>query len=160
MKAQIITLDFIITIFILGSFFTILSTNWNMIINTLQQRLEYQELFAEAFTISELLIKNPGYPEDWTISNVEVLGLAKNSNVLSPNKVLLFENMTRNNYATIKEKLGLTEDFKFEIERANDSATLYEAPEINLTYVHNVVTVTRFALLDDEPVKMMISILK
>jgi hypothetical protein len=74
---------------------------------------------SKAYQISELLLNNPGEPEDWDTSNVRRLGLSDENhnqlNLLSRNKINDFFSICSTDYERTQKLFGL-EDTQFSIK--------------------------------------------
>ncbi|MFO7872744.1 MAG: hypothetical protein R6U26_03885 [Candidatus Undinarchaeales archaeon] len=118
-------------------------------------------LKASAYKISATLVDSSGYPKDWT-SNPEVLGLAEYSSeagkteagLLDPVKVSYANDSTK--YSTFKSGLGLDRDIDFRILIENDTSTVLNLVNTSYGRTSNVVSIKRFAVLNNNPVNVTI----
>ena len=95
-RAQIILSDLV---FALVAFLILLSAffiQWNKLHTRYQDTLLFQDLEIHALQIADLLVQNPGVPNDWETNptNVQVLGLASSDRVLSAAKVNALSNLS------------------------------------------------------------------
>jgi hypothetical protein len=64
----------------------------------------------EAKTLADSLV-TPGYPYDWNPASVQRIGISKEGNVLSMQKLQLFHNMTSANYSHVKALFDMRSDW-------------------------------------------------
>lgn len=148
-KGQIAGLDLIaglsISLLIL-SFYIILwdSYSWR-----------YQELSGKdsrdssALAISDALVNSPGYPANWSLNpmNATMIGFAQSQNVLDPDKVNSFFNLS---YADAKTLLGIQQDFFMDIRTPDGYGYAAMGAEPgNSTAVSEII---RIALLNNQAV--------
>jgi hypothetical protein len=101
---------------------------------------------SEAYQLSEMLINDAGYPIDWTIANVQRIGLSSNlnkTNFLSKSKISSIGTSCNGGYTFIKNKIGAEDDFSLVIwqlpRQASDNPLLSCFPsqialrDINIT---------------------------
>ena len=121
-KAQVWSMDFALSLTIFMSALLTVAFAWNYISANSIGTQQMQELQLKALTLSDSLIRTPGIPVDWNETNVQVLGLASEENVLNVTKVRFLVNMSKNDY---NRMLGLMDigfyDFYFEVEDLNGS---------------------------------------
>ncbi len=160
MKAQIMTADFVTSLIVFAGVLIFIGVLWAGVTTDLTNRKTFDIMTMQSLYSSELLVKGLGNPENWTANNVQVLGLAESGNVLDPNKVDQFENLTFSNYFKAKSLLGLTSDFYFEIDNAKTGSVIAKAPDISLNSYSNVASVTRYALLNGTEVKMLFAVIQ
>jgi hypothetical protein len=86
--------------------------------------VETQLLATQAI---DVLLKTPGYPIDWSSSNVEVLGLADKPLVLNEAKVSEFISMS---YEDSKSLLGLG-SYEYRIDFNNNGTIFSKGPVID-----------------------------
>ncbi len=114
-------------------------------------------LKAEAYQISELLVNDFGEPLNWTQTSpgeIKRIGLSselKNlTNLISLDKIQAFNQTCSSDYNSIAEKLGVPQDYQFEITIADlISNTLLAScsPPTKISR-QNIAEVTRIAALD------------
>jgi len=87
-----------------------------------------RSLEASALSISEILVKSPGYPENWELnaSGARVIGLAKSENALDPLKVSAFDSLTYNDTRAL---LGIANDFYISIKTADGQMQMSKGTE-------------------------------
>lgn len=156
MKAQLWSLDFILSIIIFSLILLSILFIWNYTNAEISERLEFKKMKTLALFISDILIRSTGIPENWEENNVKVIGLAENENILNKTKVLRFINM---DYNTSKRVLGIQlYDYYFKLEDLNKSIIyINQTPVIKGIYPDNVsliIPIYRYGLLDDAIVKM------
>lgn len=57
------------------------------------ETIRINSLYSKAYTISELMIKDPGYPEDWNENTLERIGLASTPYEINSTKLSRFSNL-------------------------------------------------------------------
>ncbi len=80
---------------------------------------EHNRMVREAYRTSDLLVRTPGYPDDWTAANVQIVGFAESNHVLENEKLDEFASVS-----TYKEQKGALELSQWEFNmtvRVNDS---------------------------------------
>lgn len=153
-KGQLNSIDFISAIVIFMVLVVFLVTFWFVSISHVATGVKENRMGAAAVSISDMLIRGPGVPSTWDEdpANAEVLGLAIFPNVLSENKIQQFTSME---YNETRELLGLDYEYYFYVESLNGNR-LYESGTAGLG--KQSIAVTRFAVLDDEKVRMRLVI--
>lgn len=146
-KAQIASIDLFIaiTIFLLLAAATIYT--WNLYTARLNENLEYEKMQLIVFQITDLLVKNPGYPSAWeeNPTNLEVIGMAQDDRILSQDKITAF---TKLNYDTSKEKFNIElYDYKFRIKDLSNN--MIQESGQNFTGDTSIV-IERYVLLNNE----------
>ena len=121
-KGQLITSDFVLATIILIIIIQASMSFWNRNVVALDARDERNEIENLALSVADLLIKNPGIPEDWNSSNVVSIGLAEETNVLDYERVLNFTSLSKDK---AKELLGIKVfEFIFQLKDTNGNVLL------------------------------------
>lgn len=123
-RGQLAVTDLFIAIFIFVGILISIFAAWNIYLNRLEQRSSYSSLLASAVQASDILVKSPGKPLNWELSNatVQVIGLAGTDRNLSTAKVAAFVSM---DYNTSKDVLNIKRyNYKFRLVNINNSAAL------------------------------------
>ena len=123
-KGQVVILDLIIAliIFLMTVIFILATYSFN--VSRLDRDIRYNSLAIESFEILDFLVKSGGYPNDWNITNVKIIGLASGDRRLSTIKIQQFAQL---NYTPTKELLGIAgKEFFLQI-RSLDNINLFEA---------------------------------
>lgn len=146
-KAQLASIDLFIaiTVFLLLSAATIYT--WNLYNKRLNENLNYEEMQLIVLRITDLLVKNPGYPPGWEENpvNLEVIGLAQDDRILSQDKVTAFVNL---DYIVSKEKFNIESyDYKFRLRDLSNNTQ--EESGQDFTGDSSIV-IERYVLLNDE----------
>lgn len=160
-RGQIGSIDTLVATIIFALMVVFIMMFWFISIGSIENVTAKNRLGTSAITISEILLKSPGVPENWeqNYSTAESLGLAvsyNDQNVLSDEKLEEFMEIP---YYDAKELLGLdnSSEFYFMIEDM-DYNRLYEAGMME-NYSDRVVSITRFAVLSNsEPVRMRLMV--
>ncbi len=153
-KGQLNSIDFISAIVIFMVLVVFMVTFWFVSISHVATGVKENRMGAAAVSISDMLVKGSGTPSTWEDdpANAEVLGLAISPNVLSENKIQQFTSM---DYNESREILGLDYDYYFYVE-CLEGNRLYESGTAGLG--DQSIAVTRFAVLDDEKVRLRLVI--
>jgi len=111
-KAQIASLD----VFIALSIVTLVLVTFFSVFNYTYEKnimdLEYKEMAEQALAISDTLIKTPGTPYNWDITNVQVFGLAEEDRIISRQKAESFCSIPDSESARV---LGVSYLFYFSV---------------------------------------------
>lgn len=158
MRAQMWSLDFAVSVVIFAFVVSIVVFAWNYSTQNSMDQVNFNILQNDVMMISDSLIRVSGLPEDWNDTNVQVIGLADEENVLNSTKVLRFIGL---DYGFTKSILGIGNyDFYFDIRYPNN--TIMEISGTTLTKgIHPVgqdsrivVPVERYVILDGNVGKM------
>jgi len=118
-RGQAWSMDFVTSLVIFFLVLIPLLFIWNYVnIQSAEQRT-LDEIEMLALTVSDSLIRTKGVPENWNSSNVNVIGLAEEENILDPEKVSEFLSMGNNQYSLTKSILTGKYDFFFSITDLN-----------------------------------------
>lgn len=108
---------------------------WEATISEIQDSEKMSEMGWTAATVIDQIIRTPGTPYDWTISNVSVYGLAEvdtfmgadmpKERILDPDKLLLLIDATEKNYLMTRRRLlgSSLYEFYMELSCLNSSKT-------------------------------------
>lgn len=161
-KGQLLSTEFIFgtVIFCLLLILVLISfSDANILINT---KTEMKNDFDIAFSTSDFLVLSQGAPNNWqdnNIGSIYKIGLAKTKNEIDRNKLLKFIDLN-SQYSSAKDLLGLQQyDLYVSFTNGQNANTLYEFgiyPDNNAT----VTTVTRYAVLDSNVIKINIKVWK
>ena len=159
-KAQMNSIDafFALSIFIIILvLFTVTLNNYNY---KLSERVDYDNMVAKAFQISDLLVKNEGRPVDWGATNItaEIIGIASEDRVLSETKINRLRNLSVNQTKSIFKIYGNN----FYISLKNSSGgniTSYGNP-FNQSSSKKVVNIKRYVLYNNASTILEFSIWK
>ena len=144
-KSQAAVADLFIAFFL---FIIILSATiytWNLYITRIDEERENNEITMKAFQAAEALVKSQGIPENWSLSNVNLTGLAENERILSFKKVDLFVNLTEEQIKNI-----------FKIQLYNFSFVLKDIEGNKIKEIGSItgeksVNVKRYVVYENEP---------
>lgn len=100
-KGQSVMSDFLIAIVILFIIIALSASIWNRSVSNLRLKEERTEMENLAISITDQLIRNFGIPGDWNKTNVMVIGLAKEDNVLDSEKVTNLINLEKDKTKTL-----------------------------------------------------------
>ena len=154
-KAQVASIDLFIAITVFLILLASTIYTWNLYNTRFNENLEYEKMQLIAFQITDLLVKNPGYPTGWEESpnSVSVIGLAQDDRVLSQDKINAFVNL---DYNLSKERFNMElYDYKFRVKSLSNNV-LYQSGQ-NFDG-DTAIVIERYALLDDEATIMEFTI--
>jgi len=143
-KAQVFSLDVVISLIIFMFLVTICFYLWNRTYDKSSYFSEQNLMKERLFQITDLMIRTPGYPENWTEENVRLIGLSSKDHILQLSKLnqLLSMNITQ-----IKDKLRIRDyNFLLNITTTNNSFVLGSLWNINSSMV---LAQSRIILLND-----------
>ena len=82
--------------------------------NSFREDMLSNVLYSKSVSVSELLIRDLGYPADWNSSNFERIGLASNPYILDPTKITELEKICNSSDLTkfkkLKKAFGLVDE--------------------------------------------------
>lgn len=154
-KGQIFSIDFMASLMFFLPFLLIMIFLWNY------SEIQYAEtertidMRDKAVLISDLLLKSEGYPKDWNSANVVTLGLAKENNKISNEKLnRLYEiNCTR-----FKEIFDMKYNFFLEVTDINDNILFTDDKCGNYSNAEDIIPIQRYGLLEEKLIKMEVLI--
>ncbi len=157
MKAQIWSMDFLMSVFVFIIALGMLVFAWNYTSARILQQNEAGPAENTVIMVSDSLVRTAGIPENWEPSTVTSVGLAQGENVLNITKVDMFINMS---YEYVKTLMGLERyNFYFTVKRL-DGTVMKNAQGQNLTagqYPQDseiVVPMERYVMYNGEPAKL------
>lgn len=122
-QGQAAVTDLFIAISVFIILITITTLTWNLYNIRLTSRFDYDEMMLKGFQVSDLLVKSKGVPADWHIAYnttypnernfntdihpQQVIGLADNERILSPERVDAFKDISDANPQIIKNALKI-----------------------------------------------------
>jgi hypothetical protein len=117
MRAQVWSFDFMASVIVFFVIIAILFFSWEYITFQNEDLITFNEMENNALSITDTLIRTPGFPEHWNETNVQIMGLASEENVLNETKILMFVQM---DYDYAKRILGIPAyEFYFRISYLN-----------------------------------------
>jgi len=157
-KAQLWSLDFVMSLLIFLSAMLAVMFAWSNISMNAAETRQLKELQLKALTLSDSLIRTGGLPEDWNEGDVVVIGLAQEENVLHATKVDRFFNLSDSDYGRARGLLNMgLYDFLFEISDMNGTVFRNTSVPIGAD-AEVIVPVERYCLLGDRIVKVRLTI--
>ncbi|MCX8166329.1 MAG: hypothetical protein N3E37_00550 [Candidatus Micrarchaeota archaeon] len=126
--------------------------------NTIDTELTINNLHEENIKTLDMLLRSKGIPYNWhnnisNIKNYTEIGLVSEHNIINRAKI---EKFCEANYSDLKDILGKTYDFYLQIIN-NENSLLYECGKrINLSMIKFSVANSRFAILDNMIVKIVV----
>jgi len=157
-KAQLWSLDFVMSLLIFMSALLAVMFAWNYIGTNAAETRQLKELQLKALTLSDSLIRTGGLPDDWDEGDVVVIGLAQEENVLNATKVDSFINLSSSDHSRARGLLDMgLYDFLFEITEMNGTVFRNTSVPIGAD-AEVIVPVERYCLLEDRIVKARLTI--
>ncbi len=116
-KAQAWSFDFMASVIMFFMILTVLFFTWEYTSLQSNDHVMFNDMESSALTLADSMIRSRGFPRDWNGSNIQVLGLASEENVLNETKMLMFVQM---DYGDAKRILGIPAyEFYFRILHLN-----------------------------------------
>lgn len=103
-KGQTISLDFLVSVIIFIVFMLLLIPVISNIESDFQDQKNRRFMETKIITVSDLLLKTPGYPENWNDVNVESIGLVTGEQ-LNGSKMMILKTM---GYDRVRSIIGLS----------------------------------------------------
>jgi hypothetical protein len=104
-RAQLLTIDFILSIAIFISILLTLMTVWGSVDTQIKDLEDRRDLQSLSVAITDSLVRSTGNPADWNSTNVKSIGLAETERVLSLRKI---KSMFSMDYFSVKSKMRLS----------------------------------------------------
>jgi len=130
------------------------------------ETIRINSLYAKSYTISELMLKDTGFPENWNENNIERIGLASEPYIINTTKLDHLRNMCNPLNQSSRNRLynasGLANEFLIvTINYLNGTSILQCAPsgeaELNAEYIRTrTAQVSRIATLNKSIVQVSI----
>lgn len=86
--------DFLASLALFGIVVSIFLFSWNTVVSNQGDFSQSENMRSEAYYTATFLVSTPGYPEDWNNSTVEIPGFASSDNIIEPEKLAEFRNLT------------------------------------------------------------------
>ena len=157
MRAQLWSSDLAVSVLIFFSAFAVIMFSWNYVIVQNAEQAGVREMEVLALAISDQIIRIPGLPENWNSSNIDVLGLASEENILDDSKIEEFLGL---DYQRAKGLLGIgIYEFQLQVKHLNNSiAQTLLGTEISYGLTPSdarvIVPVERYTMLNNGIVKL------
>ncbi len=150
-KGQVWSLDFITSVVAFLIVLIPLFFIWSYLNIQNQQQILFDEVETLTLSISDALVRTKGLPLDWNTTNVDMIGLASQENILNATKVSYFLNMGNNDYNRTRAILTGGYDFFFNLTDINGSSygTIGSKPPNRMT-----VPIERYCLQRQRIVKL------
>ncbi|MFH1445366.1 MAG: hypothetical protein ABIF08_02710 [Nanoarchaeota archaeon] len=121
MKAQVWSTDFIVSAVIFLSAFLLLMFSWSYVTIITQEQAATNDIESAVLEVTDILVRSPGLPKNWTVINVKSIGLAVKENELDDVKI---ENFLALDYGKSKDLLGIR-NYDYYLEAYNlDNSTV------------------------------------
>ena len=155
-KAQVWSLDFIVSIVLFLSVLGPLFFVWSYVNTQSQQQIFFERTETLALSISDVLVRSMGFPEGWNENDVNVIGLASDDNVLNSTKVSYLFSMGNSDYN--KTKAILTGGYDFFLNLTDINGTVHGtigAKESDRTFV----PIERYCIYNERITKLEFALL-
>lgn len=86
--------DFLASLALFGVVISVFLFSWNVVISNQGDFSYADNMRSEAYHTATFLVSTPGHPKDWNNSTVEILGFASSDNIIEPNKLSWFRNLS------------------------------------------------------------------
>ena len=155
-RAQLVSLDLVLSAIAFLIVFLFLFSLWNLYTSRWAENEAMEELELTAFQMSDLLFKSPGIPEHWedTPSTVITPGLAQEPGVLNSAKVQAFLGL---NYTQIKRKWNI-ERYEFNFKLGDEQGNILNRTGIDFNSSGIIIAVSQFILLDNSTREAILTI--
>ena len=159
-KSQVYSIDAFFALCIFVIILILFATTLNNYNYKLSERVDYDNMVAKAFQISDLLIKNEGRPVDWGATNItaEIIGLASEDRILSETKINRLRNLSINQTRSIFKIYG-NEFYILLKNSSGENITSYGNP-FNESSSKKVVNIKRYVLYKNASTILEFSIWK
>ena len=157
-KGQVWSFDFIASVTIFFMVLMVLFFVWEYTTLQNNDQIVFNDMESTALDTIDTMIRVRGFPEQWDSSNVEVLGLASEENVLNESKLLEFVSMDYYNSRRVLGILGY--GFYFQVLNLNDtqaysgSTALLTGADPLASSATAIVPVERYVLFDHKVAKV------
>lgn len=147
-KGQLFSYDFIISAVVFMFFFSTFFFVWDYLNRQIAWQSEFRDIQERASLLSDVLVRTAGYPENWTSTNVESIGLATTGedNVIDPGRLFA---LNATNYSTARNAMGLGQRYGLHLQlndTMNNTIFAYGQYPYSPTAV---VLINRYVLYDN-----------
>ena len=158
-RAQIWSFDFMASVVVFFMIMAVLFFVWEYTAIQNEDQMIFNDMENNALTLADNMIRTRGFPEYWNESNVHVLGLASEENVLNETKILMFVQM---DYDHSKRILGIPAyEFYFQVlhlnntqARANNTDLVQGLDPLGFQNSTIVIPIERYILFDSRVAKL------
>ncbi|MBU5690112.1 MAG: hypothetical protein QXM68_02640 [Candidatus Aenigmatarchaeota archaeon] len=163
MKGQI-TIEYLLAFTIIIGVLSYIYLNYNRFIQPFIEIIEKEDKSAEAFQISELLLNDPGEPQNWhSTGNIQRIGLAEvnsKQNYLSLDKINALNGLC-SNYNEVKRLIGAERNFHlfiFSIDNSGNRNLLASCLPPQIVKEQINITISRYAVYQNGLMELMVQI--
>jgi len=118
-RGQIVTLDLLIALSIAMAVVLVINTQWGVLIKSADDYHARISAEKAAYLSSFFLTNGPGYPSAWNSTNVRIIGVAKDLDVIDQTK---FNTLMKIDNSSLGEMLGVPE-YKIFINLTDSTGT-------------------------------------
>lgn len=134
-KSQIVSTDLFFAVSVFVIIIAMIFFSWNLYYERIDERIIYGDMMANAFQVSDLLVKSKGTPSLWNSTNVSVVGLASSDRNISSQKLHSFINVP---YDELKKLFNIERyEFYFRLKHLNGTPIDSHGKEFDGTYSIN-----------------------
>ena len=159
MKAQAWSFDFMASVTVFFLVVITLFFVWEYTVYQNTEQMIFNEMENKALMTADMMIRTKGFPEQWNDSNVQLIGLADDENVLDETKMITFVGM---DYENTKMILGIPSyEYFFQVVHLNGTQAQSQGTDLILgidpTGLVNssvVVPIERYVLFDHRVAKL------
>ncbi|MEM2955004.1 MAG: hypothetical protein QW625_03600 [Candidatus Nanoarchaeia archaeon] len=156
-KGQVWSLDFITSLIIFLFAFLVVFFIFSYLNAQSAQQAFFNDIESLSLSISDILVRTKGIPEDWNETNVIAIGLASEENALNETKISYFFSMANSDYERTKAILTGGYDFYFSLTDINGTSYGSIGSKENVSFV---VPIERYCLYKNRVVKLEFAIVK
>jgi len=135
MKGQL-TIEYMISFVAFITLIVFVYQEYSSTIPTFITEVDKENTRSEVYQLSEILINNPGEPEDWHDSGIVYrIGLSdeieNKRNMISYEKIMELDNMCFNDYPDVQKKIGIDKGFSIKFYNITEDGSrdpLLECP--------------------------------
>jgi len=155
-RGQVITTDLIIALTVAIALIFLINSQWGMMLKNFEDSESRITAEKAAYLGSLYLVDSKGYPVPWNSTNISVLGVAKDLNIIDENK---FAELMKVDNASLGDLLGAP-GYKFFINltKLNDAtinSTGYAPSNPSI-----IVTVPSYVVFNKEVSKLYVTVWK
>lgn len=151
MKAELFSIDFVVSILLFLSVLIILELYYGNLQSDIYEQYVLSDLQRKAISVSDLLATGSGNPKYWDSTNVMVVGFFDEGKF----NLTKFEELKKISHQTVKQLMG-TGVYNLNINLKNETGDLIEIGGttysfgLPITNVRNAASIKRFGIADLE----------
>ena len=150
------TIDLVFALTLMIAIVFIINTQWGVMLDNINGYETAMGAEKASHIASLYLINGPGYPTNWNYTNVQLVGLAKDLNVIDGGKVAGLMNISN---STLGEKLGVP-DFKIFINLTSSSGTTINYTGLSPENYSTLSRLLSYVSYNGAPAKLYVTVWK